>query len=293
MSQPTPVNVTQSGSQNQGDPRIKTEPTYENGLSSYPQNPYINGGGNVSAQQRAAELLRQQYGPHANASIGAIQQQGLHLPGRGPTAPSVHRPQGDPNSNPQYLREQEPLRQQQRDIANAQTDGPDDSMMTWTALVADRRQRHHVLRDQVNERARLVDSGLMTSKPPNSKKRKARNVISSPLSSGASGAQLDGADDIKDEDGDREELDEDAINSDLDDSGDELNQDDEDEEGNSGEVMLCTYDKVQRVKNKWKCVLKDGVLTTGGKEYVFSFQMTWNGWLTLLQIPLPQSSRRI
>jgi transcription initiation factor TFIIA large subunit len=52
-------------------------------------------------------------------------------------------------------------------------------------------------------------------------------------------------------------------------------------------MMLCMYDKVQRVKNKWyvhpypvpgpyftnslyrKCVLKDGVLTVNGKEYVF------------------------
>jgi len=29
------------------------------------------------------------------------------------------------------------------------------------------------------------------------------------------------------------------------------------------------YDKVQRVKNKWKCTLKDGVLLVNGKEYVF------------------------
>lgn len=33
--------------------------------------------------------------------------------------------------------------------------------------------------------------------------------------------------------------------------------------------ILCTYDKVQRVKNKWKCTLKDGVMSVGGKEWVF------------------------
>ena len=29
---------------------------------------------------------------------------------------------------------------------------------------------------------------------------------------------------------------------------------------------LC---QVARVKNKWKCTLKDGVMSVGGKEYVF------------------------
>ena len=46
-----------------------------------------------------------------------------------------------------------------------------------------------------------------------------------------------------------ESEDEDAINSDLDDPDDNLDDDDEDEDG--GHIMLCMYDKVQRVKNKW------------------------------------------
>lgn len=72
----------------------------------------------------------------------------------------------------------------------------------------------------------------------------------------------------------------DLINSDLDSTDDELlgndNLDDFDEENgtrledSSTEVMVCLYDKVQRIKNKWKCVLKDGVLNTGGRDYVFS-----------------------
>jgi len=52
-------------------------------------------------------------------------------------------------------------------------------------------------------------------------------------------------DDIKDED----EKDEDAINSDLDDPEEKDMDDDEDDEG--ANTMLCMYDKVQRVKNKW------------------------------------------
>ena len=34
--------------------------------------------------------------------------------------------------------------------------------------------------------------------------------------------------------------------------------------------MFCTYDKVARVKNKWKCVLKDGMVSIGGKDYLFN-----------------------
>lgn len=75
-------------------------------------------------------------------------------------------------------------------------------------------------------------------------------------------AQFDGEDD------DDEVADEDAINSDLDDSDEEKDDEEVDDES-LGHIMLCMYDKVQRVKNKWKCVLKDGVLTVNGKEYVF------------------------
>ncbi|KAI9885343.1 MAG: Nucleolar Complex 2 protein [Watsoniomyces obsoletus] len=67
----------------------------------------------------------------------------------------------------------------------------------------------------------------------------------------------------KDED---EEKDPDAIDSGLDDESDGDEDGDEEE---LSQIMLCMYDKVQRTKNKWKCVLKDGVLTVGGREYVF------------------------
>ncbi|CDK24183.1 unnamed protein product [Kuraishia capsulata CBS 1993] len=63
--------------------------------------------------------------------------------------------------------------------------------------------------------------------------------------------------------------DSDDINSDLDDpDDDELNSDD-DNEDQEGNIMLCLYDRVQRVKNKWKCTLKDGVTNIDGKDYAF------------------------
>ncbi|KAG6831719.1 hypothetical protein H0H87_004270 [Tephrocybe sp. NHM501043] len=65
-------------------------------------------------------------------------------------------------------------------------------------------------------------------------------------------------------------LDTEAINSDLDDSDTE--NEEEAEEGGGGEtdIVFCTYDKVARVKNKWKCILKDGMIHVNGKDYLFA-----------------------
>jgi transcription initiation factor TFIIA large subunit len=80
--------------------------------------------------------------------------------------------------------------------------------------------------------------------------------------------------------------DEEAINSDLDDSDTENEA--EAEEGGAGDtdIVFCTYDKViiffsilflvgdayqvARVKNKWKCILKDGMIHVNGKDYLFA-----------------------
>lgn len=62
------------------------------------------------------------------------------------------------------------------------------------------------------------------------------------------------------------------INSDLDDS----DSDGDDEEdptlggGAEADIVFCTYDKVQRVKNKWKTVFKDGMAHVNGKDYLFA-----------------------
>lgn len=66
--------------------------------------------------------------------------------------------------------------------------------------------------------------------------------------------------------------DDEEIGSDLDDEldQDELNSENEDEETEQSQIMLCLYDKVQRVKNKWKYTLKDGVANVNGLDYVFN-----------------------
>jgi len=63
--------------------------------------------------------------------------------------------------------------------------------------------------------------------------------------------------------------DDEAINSDLDDSDSEGEEDPDDGPGVS-DIVFCTYDKVARVKNKWKCILKDGMIHISGKDYLFA-----------------------
>ncbi|EGG21004.1 transcription factor IIA [Cavenderia fasciculata] len=56
----------------------------------------------------------------------------------------------------------------------------------------------------------------------------------------------------------------DSLNSDLDD-------DEEDDQGQEIEhFVLCQYEKVSRIKNKRKCVLKDGVMHLNGRDYLFN-----------------------
>lgn len=171
----------------------------------------------------------------------------------------------------------------------AQTDGADD-LSQWQALMAHRRSleasqiamNDRLIRDQIAGLADELQSGLMVPLKQNEARIAARNhrmarlqpVLEQPGNESNQRstviAQLDGDDDDDDEKPDlkADDEDEDAINSDLDDPEDDLNPigDDEDE---LGDTILCTYDKVQRVKNKWKCTLKDGVLNTGGKEWLF------------------------
>ncbi|PWN18244.1 hypothetical protein BCV69DRAFT_79493 [Microstroma glucosiphilum] len=63
----------------------------------------------------------------------------------------------------------------------------------------------------------------------------------------------------------------DEIGSDLDDSDDEENAAGEGGgEALDGDTVLCLYDKVNRVRNRWKCILRDGVANIDGRDYLFS-----------------------
>lgn len=62
----------------------------------------------------------------------------------------------------------------------------------------------------------------------------------------------------------------DELNSDLDDSEDELNSNDEEEDADQTQLMVCLYEKVHKVKTRWKYTLKDGVANVNGLDYVFN-----------------------
>ncbi|KAJ2342252.1 transcription factor IIA subunit alpha [Coemansia erecta] len=81
--------------------------------------------------------------------------------------------------------------------------------------------------------------------------------------------QLDGASDDEgagEADEAKTEAPEDAINSDLDDTDEDEGEDDAEE---IEHMVLCQYDKVTRSKNKWKCVLRDGIMLINGRDYLF------------------------
>lgn len=78
-------------------------------------------------------------------------------------------------------------------------------------------------------------------------------------------------------DDDSDSHDSQVINSDLDDGSDSDKSDGEDGY-QEGQIMLCLYDKVQRVKNKWKLTLKEGIANIGGRDYVFQKASGENEW---------------
>jgi transcription initiation factor TFIIA large subunit len=75
-----------------------------------------------------------------------------------------------------------------------------------------------------------------------------------------------------------------VIDSDLDDSEGDLDDDAEGDDDGDVDIVFCVYDKVrnillrgeqntdsqvQRVKNKWKTVFKDGMIHINGRDYLF------------------------
>lgn len=166
-------------------------------------------------------------------------------------------------------------------VKSNQTDGADEALDSWKAEVSrvkefaeknpgggDRFLKQLVFETQ----QRYEAGGLMV---PLEERKGIKRKIASPRNGESSNgtesvaglsslnrAQMDAAGD----DDESQEADEDAINSDLDDPNEAAGDEENDEA--TDQVMLCTYDKVQRVKNKWKCTLKDGILRVDGTEYV-------------------------
>ena len=281
---------------NNGAVKVKAEPDSDAGVAApaphaHPVNPALNNP--QAAAQRAANLMQQKFGSQANNSIGAMQS-GLGAAGARP--PNAQAPL----SHPANSQQQNPPQQSQNGVGNAQTDGSGDTDGQWIAVMSRRRddaidelgtiEADAIIRRHVEAMGqRMEGGGLMLplrerASPVKGKARKAVATLLTdcplPVISAHSNAsttatqpampQYDGGDEFDSDDKDGikdEDVDEDAINSDLDDPDDNV-QDDQDDDESMTQIMLCMYDKVQRVKNKWKCTLKDGVLTVNGKEFV-------------------------
>lgn len=301
--------------------RVKAEPGVEHQYHAMPNGYAQTGPQPQGGIARAQQLLQQQYGTAANASVNAMQRgggglalpgqhqqqqqprpQGLQLPGQPQHAqqPNIQQQQAAMQRQQQQLYQQQQQQQPRIKMENSspqlpqgsfqqqpnytQTDGADEALEQWQTLLAERRavsaeqrqQADRMMRDQVLQHSAELESGLMLplNELASSKRQKRARPTASSSKSRAprdSIPQLDGVADDEDEEKPdiKDEDDEDAINSDLDDPDDDGPNGMGDEDDEHGDTILCTYDKVQRVKNKWKCTLRDGIMSVGKKEWVF------------------------
>lgn len=263
-------------------PQIKQDPsTVPTGPS--PANQYsipmqYPPGVQLNARQRAAANLHNAYGIQAGPQIAQLQQGNIpRIPMPAQPMNMVKQEDQKPqmSSLPEY--QSAPSQPPVPPIKSSQNDGSGDVLLDWQEEATRRRQlaaRHRgeadrLMHDQfLYTQSRLEGGGLMLPLNERSETRLAvkrghqnRNSAVTPHEASSSLGQAQG-DAAADEERPIDE-DEDAINSDLDDPNDQV---DDDENEDIEQVMLCTYDKVQRVKNKWKCTLKDGILKVDGSE---------------------------
>jgi transcription initiation factor TFIIA large subunit len=247
--------------------------TANGGYAGYEQNTHL-------AQQRAAALVQQRMHQQGNGhqqNFPNLAQQG-HLP-QMPMQAQQQRMMAPQHQQQQQRPPQQQMPQQrpppQGHIYTSQTDGSGDALADWEALKAaraanavERMAADDSMRARIDAMAMRQDSGLMVpldSMSKGKKRRAAVRVLQAEDAEASSSAPNPARFDAADDDVEPKEDPDDAINSDLDDSEDELNDGDNSDD-DMVDYMLCTYDKVQRVKNKWKCTLKDGILTTNKRE---------------------------
>lgn len=227
-------------------------------------------------QQQAQRMGNQGYG-------GGQGQQAVN------GLPSLPQPGAQQMS--QRAHAQPPFKQEARPnpVSIPQTDGAGDAderrsdlVVSGEARLANMNKADRIIKRLVESGAQRLEAGgllvPLDERPvPRTQQMlhsASREQPSSALAEGSSQpARFDGAD-SDDEDAnaksDKPEVaPTDAITSDLDDSDEDavIPNIDDDEDG--GDTILCLYDKVQRTKNKWKCTLKDGVVSVEGKDYVF------------------------
>lgn len=219
---------------------------------------------NVAAQ-RAVQQLHAQYGNRAAGSINALHQQQQPPAQVQHQQPHLPQPQQGQQTMNHQQQQAQLYRQQmaaatahqqqqhgangQHRVGNGQTDGAGDEEYDVVLMERDstgdlrelgRVEIDRMLHEQIAAKAKAMEGGgLMLPL-----KEATRHATASRSRTDAKGKGVSGFD------GGDEEEDEDAINSDLDDPEEDRDDDEVDDEG-LGHIMLCMYDKVQRVKNKW------------------------------------------
>ena len=223
----------------------------------------------MTARDRAAMNLHQTYGPRAGPQIAQLQstnQPRVPMPSAAPTTTYIKQEDSSTafTDTQDYTQDTKP---QARIVNTSQTDGVGDARDRWESKYAQLRAKNPMRAHFHARRQQLEGGGLLTPLeerhiPSKSTAWKFDPISDVEGSSNSTSSITRAQGDATGDDG--EEEDEDAINSDLDDP-DDLAAAEENGE-NTDQVMLCTYDKVQRVKNKWKCTLKDGILRVDGNE---------------------------
>jgi transcription initiation factor TFIIA large subunit len=240
------------------------------------QAPSFQQGQPMTAEQRAAMNLHQSYGHRAGAQIAQLQSRAQSRVPMPSVPPMDHYiKQEDPNAYANSQDYSQDVKPNAQSLAGNQIDGTGEARDDWNAEYACRKalaaahgvEGDRLIRARTQTRQQALEAGGLllpfNERPPvsTSAARDVRSLDASTSARPASSVTRAQGDATGDDD---EEEDADAINSDLDDP-DELAANAENEE-TTEQVMLCTYDKVQRVKNKWKCTLKDGILKVDGKE---------------------------
>jgi transcription initiation factor TFIIA large subunit len=267
---------------------IKTEPGLETGLnlSSYAGGPLT---AQQRAAQNLAATFGQRAAASINAIQNGVPQQSQQQSQQGqqqnqPQNTTQQRPgssaQRSPLTQAQYQQamamqaaQQRSQLQGQSGVNGAQTDGASDTDTEALGIMKranaqgqevelGRIEIDHVIRRKIEAMGQRMEGGglMLPLKEHSTDGRKKRKTTDSRaiahvrgLETGTSYTvpQYDGVGDDDDDDKVKdEELDEDAINSELDDT-DEGGNEEEDDDDSMGHIMLCMYDKVQRVKNKW------------------------------------------
>jgi transcription initiation factor TFIIA large subunit len=259
------------------EPGVKVEP----GLDNAPQVPLMNSTSNTAVQARVINNLQTAFGDRATVTVQKLQETMGPVSNNNAQYPGQQRPGGPPmqqqphsqyqaaqaqaqaQAHQQYRQQLAAGQAQQRMAphpqaaqngqkpAASQMDGSAEDSYSGVLMRQDasghttelgRVEIDRLLHAQIEARAKSMEGGGLML--PLKRKVKQNPVSYHRAQANAGPARFDGGDDdIKSED------DNDAINSDLDDSDENQEEDDEDEDG--GQMMLCMYDKVQRVKNKW------------------------------------------